>query len=128
MFTLTYHVHVYAVHIIIRVAEHLNIHITILILGIASNESGEDTPQFKAVLNLRTDMIRRMQATPSMTESISSFFKEKKWIDIIAEGSASRLLDCALEKIRRDPTQLSTLIEMLRKTVGMQDIVEKLSI
>jgi hypothetical protein len=94
--------------------------------GIASNESGRDTPQFKAVLDLRSDMIRLMQVTPLMTETISSLFKEKKWIDFIAECSAACLLDCALEKIRQDPTQFLTLIGMLRKTVGMQDIVEKL--
>ena len=124
------HVHEYAVHIIIRVAKHLNIHchnnIIIITLGTASNESGRDTPQFKAVLNLRTDMMQRMQTTPSTMETISSLFKEKEWIAIQAECSASCLVDCALGYIQQDPTQFSTLIGMLRKTVGMQDIVEKL--
>ena len=68
-----------------------------------------------------------MQATPSMKETISSLFMEKEWIDIRAECSASDLVNCALEKIQQDPMQLSILVEMLRETVGMQDIVERLS-
>ena len=72
-------------------------------------------------------MIRLMQATPSMKETISSLFMEKEWIDIQAECSASDLVDCALEKIRQDPRQFSILVGMLRNTVGMQTIVENLS-
>ena len=71
-------------------------------------------------------MIRQIQITPSTKETISSLFMEKEWIDIRAECSASDLVNCALEKVRQDCTQLSILIEMLRKTVGMQDIVKRL--
>ena len=97
-----------------------------IVIDVDVNESGTDTPQYKAVLSLRSDMIRLIKATPSMMETISSLFKETKWMDILAKCSESELVDCALEKIKQDSAQFSTLLSVLQKTVGMQEIVEKL--
>ena len=69
-----------------------------------------------------------MEATPSMTQDLSTQFKMKGWIKITADCSQVELINCALEKIQRDPSKNFTLfVEMLHATVGMGDIVNKLA-
>jgi hypothetical protein len=76
---------------------------------------GEETPQYEAVLQSMEDIIRSLQATSSAREALCTKFQMKRWVNITASSSEKDLVVCALERIRQDPSNYSTLLAMLRE-------------
>ena len=85
-------------------------------------------PEYDAVLMMYGEITELMRATPSMTQHISTQFKTNSWISITTKCSEDELITCALEKIKRDPSKnFKLFVDMLKATVGMRDIVNKLT-
>ena len=85
-------------------------------------------PEYDAVLKMYGEITELMRATPSMTQHISTQFKTNSWISITTKCSEGELITCALEKIKQDPSKnFKLFVDMLKATVGMRDIVNKLT-
>jgi hypothetical protein len=85
-------------------------------------------PEYNAILKLYGEITELMKATPSMMQQISIQFKMNSWISITTKCSEDELITCALEKIKQDPSKnFKLFVEMLKATVGMRDIVNKLT-
>lgn len=61
-----------------------------------------------------------------MKRNILIRFKENGWVDPAEECSEDDLMKCALQKIELIPSHFQILVNILKDTVGMQDIVKLL--
>jgi hypothetical protein len=72
-------------------------------------------------------IIRSITSTPSALEMLCTEFQENHWMDVNADCSEKKLVQCALGKIELDSTNFQLFLPMLRdsslKTVA--DVVEQ---
>lgn len=84
------------------------------------------SPQYKKVLNNKGTIEEALKLTPGATDVLVTKFQEKEWLSITESPTEEKLVKTVLGRIRRNPADLNTFVEMLEDVTGLDQIVETL--
>ena len=84
------------------------------------------SPQYKKVLNNKGTIEEALKLTPGATGVLVTKFQEKEWLSITESPTEEKLVKTVLGRIRRNPADLNTFVEMLEDVTGLDQIVETL--
>ena len=74
-----------------------------------------------------SDIITALKSTPGATDMLTGKYKQKQWIDITIYPTEDELVTLALLRIKQDPKQYDTFIDMLHSISGMDITVDRIT-
>lgn len=86
--------------------------------------SGKQTREYRAVLKNMGAIRESLDVNDGAKAALTDKYMENEWIDITAKNVSFPIL--ALSKISNDANQYHTFVDMLKRTVGMKDVAEKI--
>ena len=91
--------------------------------------SGEDSPQYKAVLGQLRALGDALKITPDAQSSLQQEFQMKSWLSITvtSPASADQLIRTALTRIANDVKDYDVFIGMLQGVTGIKHIADKIT-
>lgn len=84
------------------------------------------SPQYKKVLNNKGTIVEALKLTPGAREVLVTKFQEEEWLLITEDPTEKELVDTVLGRIKRNPANITTFIDMLKEVTGLDQIVETL--
>lgn len=86
--------------------------------------SGKQTREYRAVLKNMGAIRESLDVNDGAKTALTDKYMENEWIDITAKNVSFAIL--ALSKISNDASQYRTFVDMLKRTVGMDDVAKKI--
>ena len=84
------------------------------------------SPQYKKVLNNKGTIVEALKLTPGATGVLVTKFQEKEWLSITESPTEEKLVNTVLGRIKRNPANYTTFIDMVEDVTGLDQIVETL--
>ena len=82
------------------------------------------SPQYKKVLNNKGTIIEALKLTPGARGVLVTKFQEEEWLLITEDPTEEKLVNTVLGRIKRNPANITTFIDMLNDVIRLDQLVE----